>query len=97
MVPFALKNSAMKKPSTEERIIGILHEADAPNAQIPTIIRRHNSTQTTIFRWRNKYGGMGALDERRLKVLEAENAKLKKLLAEQLLAIDSLKEFSRGK
>ena len=87
----------MKKRSTEEQIIGMLLEAEAPNAQTRTVVRRHNITETTFFRWRNKYGGMDVSDARRLKVLEAENAKLKKLVAEQLLAIDSLKEFSRGK
>ena len=60
-------------------------------------MRRHNVTEQTFYRWRNKYGGMDVSDARTLKLLEAENAKLKKLVAEQLLAIDALKEFSRGK
>ena len=59
--------------------------------------RRHNITETTFYRWRNKYGGMDVPDARRLKTLEAENARLKKLVADQALAIDTLKEFARGK
>jgi len=56
--------------------------------------RKHNITEQTFFRWRNKYNGMTVPEARRLKDLEAENAKLKKLLAEQLLAIEGLKEIA---
>ncbi len=87
----------MKKRFTEEQIIGILREAEHPKAQIRTVARRHNITEQTFYRWRNKYGGMDVSEARKLKALEAENARLKKLVAEQLLAIDALKEFSRGK
>jgi putative transposase len=61
------------------------------------VCRKNNITEQTFFRWRNKYGGMDVSDARRLKNLEGENARLKKLVAEQALAIDALKEFSRGK
>jgi putative transposase len=61
------------------------------------VARRHNITETTFYRWRAKYGGMDVSEARRLKVLEAENARLKKLVADQALAIDTLKEFARGK
>lgn len=86
-----------KKRYTEEQIIGILREAEVPDTEIRAVVRRHNITEQTFYRWRNKYGGMEVSDARRLKSLEAENAKLKKLVAEQLLAIETLKEFSRGK
>jgi putative transposase len=87
----------MKKRFTEEQIIGILREVEQSGAQIRTVVRRHNITEQTFYRWRNKYGGMDVSEARRLKLLEAENAKLKKIVADQLLAIDALKEFSRGK
>ena len=87
----------MKKRFTEEQVIGILRQADADGVVIRDLCRKHNITEQTFFRWRNKYGGMSVPDARRLKELESENAKLKKLVAEQLLAIDALKEFSRGK
>lgn len=87
----------MKKRFSEEQIIGILREAERPDTSIRTVVRRHNITEQTFYRWRNKYGGMDVSDARKLKALEIENAKLKKLVAEQLLAIEALKEFSRGK
>jgi putative transposase len=98
MLLLNLENSTVKKKRhTEEQIIGILREAEAPGCEIRTVVRKHNISEQTFYRWRNKYGGMEVPDARKLKALEAENAKLKKLVAEQLLAIDVLKEFSRGK
>jgi putative transposase len=81
----------------EEQIVRILREAEVPGVQIREVCRKHNVTEQTFFRWRNKYGGMDVADTRRLKNLESENARLKKLVAEQALALDALKEFARGK
>ena len=83
----------MKKRFTEEQIIGILREAERDGVVIRDICRRHNVTEQTFFRWRNKYGGMNISEAKRLKDLEGENAKLKKLLAEQLLANEGLRDI----
>src|SRR5262245_55067981 len=98
MLFLTMENSTVKKRRyTEEQIISILREAEVPGVQIRSVVRKHNITEETFYRWRNRCGGMDVSDARKLKALEAENAKLKKLVAEQLLAIDALKEFSRGK
>lgn len=86
-----------KRQFSEEQIIKILQEAEQSGQEIRSLSRQHGITEQTFYRWRNKYGGMDVSDARKLKLLETENGKLKKLIAEQLLAIDALKEFSRGK
>lgn len=87
----------MKKRYTEEQIIRILREAETKEVPIKELCRKHGITDQTFFRWRNKYGGMDVAEARRLKELESENTKLKRMLAEQLLVIDGLREFSRKK
>ena len=78
-------------------IIAVLREAERSGAEIRAVVRKHNISEQTFYRWRAKYGGMEVSDARKLKGLETENAKLKKLLAEQLLVIEGLKDFNRGK
>jgi len=92
-----VKENTMKKRHSEEQIIRILREAEAGNVPIRDICKQHNISEQTFYRWRDKFGGMDVPDARRLKELESENAKLKRMVAEQMLVIDGLKEFSRKK
>lgn len=87
----------MKKRFTDEQIIGILREAEAGTTTIKALCKKHNLTEQTFFRWRNKFGGLDVPDARRLKELESENTRLKRLVAEQMLVIDGMKEIVRKK
>jgi putative transposase len=86
------------KPSrfTEEQIIGILREQEA-GAQTAEVCRKHGISTATFYKWKAKYGGMDVSDARRLKTLEDENTKLKKLLAEAMLDNAMLKEIASKK
>ena len=86
----------MKKRYTEEQIIGFLREADA-GVPIVELSRRHGFSEASFYLWRNKFGGMSVPEAKRLKELEAENARLKKLLSEQLLENDVIKDALRKK
>lgn len=81
-----------KSRFTEEQIIGILKEADA-GAQIAELCRRHGITETTFYRWRKKYGGLDGTEARRLKQLEDENRRLKRIVADQALNLQVLKDL----
>lgn len=88
----------MGKRHSPEQIVRILRQAEArlaAGATIPEVARELGISEATFHRWRNRYGGMGSSEAKRLKELERENARLKKLLAEQALDIDILKEVSR--
>ena len=86
----------MKKRFTEEQIIGFLREADAGMA-VKDLCRRHGFSEASYYLWRSKFGGMSVPDAKRLKELEAENARLKKLLAERDLEIEVMKEVTAKK
>ncbi len=85
-----------RKRYSEEKIISILKEHEA-GASVPDLSRRHGVVENTIYRWKSKYGGMEVSEARRLRELESENAKLKRLLAEAELDKAALKELVEGK
>jgi len=85
-----------RKRYTEEQIISILKEHEA-GASVPELSRRHGVVENTIYRWKSKFGGMEVSEAKRLRQLEQENAKLKKLLAEAELDKAALKELVQGK
>ncbi|PXX34654.1 putative transposase [Thalassospira sp. 11-3] len=82
----------MKKRFSEEQIIGVLKEQDAGFA-VKDIIRRHGIAEQTFYRWKSKFGGMELSGAKRLRELEAENARLKKLYAESMLDNAALKDL----
>ena len=86
----------MKKRFTEEQIIGILKEAEA-GAKVAELCRKYGISDATYYNWKAKFGGMTVSDAQRLKALEAENAKLKRLLAESMLDNGGLKDVFRRK
>ncbi|MBK6493470.1 MAG: IS3 family transposase [Sphingomonadales bacterium] len=77
---------------TEEQIIGVLKEADA-GAKTADLARRHGVSEATIYNWKSKYGGLEVSEARRLRELESENAKLKRLLADTMLDNVALKDL----
>lgn len=81
-----------RKRFSEEQILGILKEVDA-GAMGREVCRRHGISEQTLYRWKAKFGGMSVSDAKRLKQLESENAKLKKLVAELTLDKEALREL----
>ena len=77
---------------TEEQIIGILKEAEA-GAKTSELARRHGVSEATIYNWKSKYGGLEVSEAKRLRSLEEENAKLKRLLADTMLDNAALKDL----
>jgi transposase-like protein len=89
----------MKKRHSPEQIVRKLREADeklAAGASVPEVARQLGISEATYHRWRNRYGGMNPSETKRLKELEKENTRLKKIVAEQAVDISILKEVSRG-
>jgi putative transposase len=86
----------MKKRFTDEQIIGFLKEAEA-GTPVKELCRKHGFSDAAFYGWRSKFGGMEVSDAARLRNLESENSRLKKLLAEAHLDIEALKTVVRGK
>ena len=82
---------------TEAQLVTILREAETGQTTIEGLCRKHAIGEATFYRWRGKYGGMDASDAARLKELERENTRLKKLLAERDLEIEVMKEINAKK
>ena len=81
---------------SEEQIIGILRQAEA-GVRVADLCRQYGISDATFYKWRSKFGGMSVPDAKRLKELETENGRLKKLLAEQVLENEVIKDVLRKK
>ena len=81
-----------KKRYREEQIVGILRESEKAEKSIGDVCRRYGVSEATFYRWRRIYGGMQVPDVKRLRELEQQNARLKKLVAERDLELDAMKE-----
>ena len=85
-----------KSRFTDEQIVGFLKQAEA-GLPVKELCRKGGFSEASYYLWRSKYGGMDVSDARRLKVLESENARLKKLLAESMLENEVTREALRKK
>ena len=85
-----------KSKFSEEQIIGILREAEG-DTPVKAVCARHNVSDATFYKWRAKYGGMEVNGARRLRSLEEENGRLKRLVADQAVQIQILKEVNAKK
>ncbi len=81
-----------KSRFTEAQIVGVLHEHEA-GAKIAELCRRQGITETTFHRWKRKYGGLQVNEARRLKALEDENRQLKRIVADQALNLQVVKDL----
>ena len=87
----------MKKRFTEEQIVAILRDAESSQKSAGEVCRRHSISVPTFYAWRRKFGSMAENEVRRLKELERENVRLKRLLAERDLELDVARELLQKK
>lgn len=86
-----------KSKFTEEQVVGLLREAEKAEKSIGVLCREHGITAQTFYRWRKKYGGVETKDLKRMRELERENTRLKRIVGEQALDISALKELAGKK
>jgi len=88
----------MKKSRfSDEQIVAILREAETSSDSVEAVCRKHSISTHTFYRWRSKFGGLEVKDATRLKELERENQRLKKIVADQALDLSILKEINSKK
>ncbi len=85
-----------KKRFTEEQIVRMLRQAQTANQTVAQVCKDYGVSEQTWYRWKNKYGQMDVPEVRRLRELEKENARLKRIVAERDLEIDAMKEVLKG-
>lgn len=85
-----------KKRFTEEQIVRMLRAAQAADQTVAQVCKEHGVSEQTWYRWKSKYGQMDVAEVRRLRELEKENARLKRIVAERDLEIDAMKEVLKG-
>ena len=86
-----------KSQFTDAQIVAILQQAEKGDAPIAEVCRQHNIAENTFYRWRSRFGGLSTNEAARVRELEKENARLKRLLAERDLEIDIIKEILQKK
>jgi len=87
----------MKKIYTDEQIVGFIREAEKSEATIAEFCRHKGFNEGTFYKWKKRFGSMQAAEVKRLRELEAENARLKRLLAERMIEIDAMQELPAKK
>ena len=92
-----MENHMKKTRFTESQIINILKEGESGALTVPELCRKHNVGQSTYYKWKSKYGGMQASDLTRMRELEAENTKFKKMFADLSLQNMALKDIVEKK
>ena len=86
-----------KNQFTDEQIVAILQQAEKGEQTIAQVCRQHNVSENSFYRWRSRFGGMSSHEAARVRELEKENARLKRLLAERDLEVDIIKELLQKK
>ena len=86
-----------KSRFTDTQIVAIVRESEVEGVTVEQVAKRHGITSTTLFRWRKRFGGLDASQAAELRQLQAENARLKKVVAQLTLDVDILKEINAKK